>query len=93
MMNAALRHEARLEPLSPRERRREAPSAQRWGEGPVTAGNHPWRLAPVRPSLAARSWQRVMPLASCKRCLSPSSGAARHLLPEGEGKNAERIES
>ncbi|SRR5579875_1130938 len=50
----------RLEPLSPRERRRVAPSAQRWGEGSDVdeRSTHP----------------------------EPSSGASRHLLPEGEGK-------
>ncbi|HEX5354136.1 MAG TPA: UDP-N-acetylmuramate:L-alanyl-gamma-D-glutamyl-meso-diaminopimelate ligase [Rhodanobacteraceae bacterium] len=53
-----------LEPLSLRERRRIAPSAQRWGEGSGTPG---------------AGWYES----------EPSSGAARHLLPRGEG----RIES
>ena len=40
-----------------------------------SASNRPWCVAPVRPSLAARSKQRVMPLASRKRCFSPTTTA------------------
>jgi UDP-N-acetylmuramate: L-alanyl-gamma-D-glutamyl-meso-diaminopimelate ligase len=70
-----------IEPLSLRERGR--------GEGSESASNHPWCGAPVRPSLAARSPQRGMPQASRERSGSPSSGAARHPLPQaGEGNNA-----
>ncbi|WIG55575.1 MAG: hypothetical protein OJF61_001362 [Rhodanobacteraceae bacterium] len=35
------------------------------------ASNHPWCVAPVRPSLAARSKRRAMPLALRKRRFSP----------------------
>ncbi len=64
-MNAVLHHEARLEPLSPRERGR--------GEGPGPRDVPRFR----KPAAISRT--------------EPSSGAARHLLPRGEGKSLEPV--